>query len=151
PARDPMGSGGRRMKTASVSPPLLVEPIGETTAWVDLRSRLGAFVALTKPRITLMVLVTVAVGYWLGCRGAWRPATLWLTILGTGLVAGGASACNQVLERARDARMRRTANRPLVLGRLAAPEAAVFGTSLALMGLALLAVGANLLAAWTAL
>ena len=58
-----------------------------------------------------------------GARGRSRPIRLLLTLVGTGLVAGGASAWNMILERDRDARMRRTANRPLPSGRLALAEA----------------------------
>ena len=70
-----------------------------------------------------MVLVTVGVGFLLGARGSAHPATLSLTLLGTALVAGGASTLNQWMERARDARMRRTANRALPSGRVTAVEA----------------------------
>ena len=113
-------------------------------------SKLAAYVSLTKPRIVVMVLVTVAVGFLLGARGSAHPATLCLTLLGTGLVAGAASALNQWMERARDARMRRTANRALPRGRVTALEAAVLGTGLGLLGTLLLLWGANELAATVA-
>jgi protoheme IX farnesyltransferase len=106
--------------------------------------RFAAFVALTKPRLVLLVLLTVAVGFALAARGDLppvSPSALVLAVVGTALVAGGGSAWNQVLERGRDARMRRTSGRPLPLGRLSTAEAAGFGTALALGGLALLAVG----------
>jgi protoheme IX farnesyltransferase len=113
--------------------------------------RLAAYAALTKPRIVVMVLVTVATGFWLGARGSANPsaqlATLLATLLGTGLVAGGASAWNQLLERDRDLLMRRTSSRPLPSCRLTAAEAAAFGGVLALAGSAVLALGANRLAA----
>src|SRR4051812_5934461 len=98
-----------------------------------------------------MVLVTVATGFVLGARGATHPSTLLLTLLGTGLVAGGASAWNQYLERSRDQQMRRTAGRPLPSGRLAPVEAAAFGTALTIAGLALLVLGVNAQAAGVAL
>lgn len=120
-------------------------------AIVDASSRLAAYVALTKPRIAIMVLVTVATGFVLGARGASHPSTLLLTLLGTGLVASGASVLNQLLERSRDARMRRTANRPLPAGRVTAAEAAVFGSVLSTLGLVLLVSFANLAAAAVAL
>ena len=94
-----------------------------------------------------MVLVTVGVGFVLGARGSANPATLALTLVGTGLVAGGASALNQWMERRRDARMRRTANRALPMGRVAAVEAALFGSGLGLAGTAILLWSANWLAA----
>jgi len=117
------------------------------TAAADLRGRLSAFVALTKPRIAVMVLVTVATGFLLGARGASHPSTLLATMVGTGLVAAGASTLNQLLERVTDARMRRTARRPLPTGRVTPVEAAWFGLGLSAVGLVLLAVFANLLAA----
>jgi heme o synthase len=104
--------------------------------------------------LVLLVLVTVAVGFLLGSRaGARQPAFLSLaaTLVGTALVAGGAGALNQWLERERDARMRRTANRALPGGRLTPSEAAVFGGLLVFLGTAVLLSGANLLAAEVAL
>ena len=110
-------------------------------------NKVAAYVSLTKPRIVVMVLVTVGVGFLLGARGSAHPATLALTLLGTALVAGGASTLNQWMERACDARMRRTANRALPRGRLGAVEAASFGVGLGLAGTAILLWGANWLAA----
>ncbi len=99
---------------------------------------LSAYVSLTKPRIAVMVLLTVAVGYGLGARGQ-GALSAWLgVLLGTGLIAGGASAWNQVIERRRDARMRRTLSRPLPSGRIAPLPAAIFATLLALAGLGIL-------------
>jgi len=117
---------------------------------IDVRSRLSAFLALTKPRIAVMVLVTVATGYILGANGSSSIGRLLLTLLGTGLVAGGASVWNQVLERDRDARMRRTANRPLPTGRVTLAEAVAFGLALGLVGVAILALGVNTLSAGVA-
>jgi heme o synthase len=114
-------------------------------------SRAIAYVSLTKPRLVLMVLVTVAVGYLLGAHGRAQPGTLAMTLLGTALVAGGAGALNQVLERARDGLMRRTAGRALPSGRLSIAEAVSFGVLLAVAGTALLLLGANPLAASVAL
>jgi protoheme IX farnesyltransferase len=114
-------------------------------------SKLAAYLSLAKPRIVVMVLVTVGVGFLMGARGSAHPATLSLVLLGTGLVAGGASALNQWLERARDARMRRTAGRALPSGRVTALEAALFGIGLSLLGTALLMLGTSGLAAGIAL
>jgi protoheme IX farnesyltransferase len=109
------------------------------------------FVALTKPRIVVTVLMTVAVGFFLGARGASHPSVLTLTLLGTALVAGGASVWNQYLERARDGRMRRTAARPLPAGRVSPAEAVVFGTVITAVGLAILLAGPHPMAAGVAL
>jgi heme o synthase len=135
---------------ASLDQPLLAvtEP---DAVWPALGSRLVAYLSLTKPRLVLMVLVTVAVGYLLGARGRAQPATLAMTLLGTALVAGGAGALNQWLERTRDGLMRRTAGRALPSGRLSVGEAVSFGILLGGAGTLLLLLGANLLAALVAL
>ncbi|MDB5352393.1 MAG: protoheme farnesyltransferase [Planctomycetota bacterium] len=114
-------------------------------------SRLSGFIALTKPRIAVMVLMTVAVGFLLGARGSSLPTTFVLALLGTGLVASGASAWNQVIEKDRDAKMRRTARRPLPSGVLEPLESAVFASVLGITGVAILAFGTNTLAALVAL
>ena len=135
------------MKTAvTYAQPVLASASTEA-ALAAVGNKVAAYVSLTKPRIVVMVLVTVGVGFLLGARGSAHPATLSLTLLGTALVAGGASTLNQWMERARDARMRRTANRALPRGRLGAVEAASFGVGLGLAGTAILLWGANWLAA----
>ena len=124
------------MKTAgALATPLLAEPLphGERATTIGTTSRLSAFLTLTKPRIGVMVLFTVAVGFLVGDRHSLSSTAFWLTILGTGLVAGGASAWNQVLERDRDLRMRRTAGRPLPSGLLGTSEAATFATVLTVL------------------
>jgi protoheme IX farnesyltransferase len=100
-----------------------------------LRVRALDYLALTKPRVGLLILFTVAAGAWLGARGVPHPALMFHAILGTALVAGGASALNQVLERQSDALMPRTENRPLASGRLCPTEGWAFGLILALGGL----------------
>jgi heme o synthase len=117
----------------------------------EARGKLAAYVALTKPRITLMVLITMGTGFILGARGHNAPRTFALALLGTALVASSASALNQLFERARDRLMRRTARRPLPTGRLSPAEAGVFATILGVAGLVVLALGANLLSASVAL
>jgi heme o synthase len=136
---------------AALSTPVLANPHRSEAVWAIAGGRPAAYLALVKPRLTLLVLLTVAVGFVLGARATSEPAAFLLSLVGAGLVAGGASAWNQYLERVRDGRMRRTASRPLPGGRLTASEALVFGTGLAVMGLAILAVGANVLAAGVAL
>jgi protoheme IX farnesyltransferase len=102
------------------------------------RSRLLDYVALTKPRIAALVLFTVAAGVLLAAGGAVPLPLLVHTVLGTALVASGASALNQLLERHRDARMSRTENRPLPAGRLTPVEVLIFGLLLGLGGTAYL-------------
>lgn len=106
---------------------------------VLIRPRFADYVELTRPKIGAMALFTVAVGYALAAGRDFRMLTLLHTMLGTALVAAGASALNQWLERKSDARMRRTANRPLPSGRLHAVEALAAGALLGVVGVAYLA------------
>jgi len=115
------------------------------------RSRGSDFLALTKPRLNFLVLLTTAASYRLGVSDASSPMTLLHTLVGTGLVAGGASALNQVWERESDKLMRRTRMRPLPDARLEPAHAAIFGWTLSVAGLADLAIFVNPLAAGVAL
>lgn len=90
--------------------------------------------ALTKPRITAMVLVTAAAGYYLGAAGRPAAGPMLLAILGIGLVAAGTSGLNQVWERDVDARMERTRRRPIPAGRVTPWAGWVFCGLLALAG-----------------
>ena len=101
----------------------------------EKRSRWLDFIELTKPRIAVLVLFTVAVGGLLAYRPRLDLLQLVHALVGTALVAAGASALNQWLERHSDARMRRTENRPLPAGRLAAAEVLGFGIVLSVLGL----------------
>lgn len=105
-----------------------------------LWSRALDYLALTKPRVGVLILFTVGAGAWLAAHGTPNPSLLFHAILGTALVAGGASALNQVLERHSDALMSRTENRPLASGRLSAAEGWAFGLILAVGGLAYLSL-----------
>ncbi len=118
--------------------------VSESRPWVD-------YVALTKPRVNLLVLVTTTIGFHLGNVGRTDLALLFHTVVGTFLVASGAAAFNQVLERDVDARMRRTMARPLPGGRVSARDAALFATALSIAGILELGFGANWLAATVAL
>ena len=102
---------------------------------------------LAKSGITSMVALSAAAGMLVAADG-WLPPALWIhTLLGTALVSAGASALNQVIERAHDARMRRTAQRPIPSGRLHPDVGLLFGVTIAVAGMLELAFGANLLAA----
>jgi protoheme IX farnesyltransferase len=94
---------------------------------------------LTKPRIAVMALITVAAGYLLGAAGDFHALTLLNTLLGAGLVAAGGAALNHTLERRPDARMHRTARRPLPSGRVRPAVALAFGGTLFVAGVAWLA------------
>lgn len=115
------------------------------------RSRAADFVALTKPRLNVLVILTTVAAYYLGAGQDAGMAALIHTIVGTALVAGGASALNQVWERRTDKLMRRTRARPLPDMRLQPAEATSFGVILSAAGIAQLWFGANPLAAGTAL
>src|SRR5256712_8984396 len=101
----------------------------------DRRRVLADLLALAKPRVVLMILVTTAVGYYAGLTGAPDYARLLHVLVGTLLAAGGALALNQYWERDVDARMERTRARPLPDGRLAPLEALLFGSALTVLGL----------------
>ena len=103
-------------------------------------------IELVKPRITLMVLVTTAAGFWLGAPSI-EPLAFWSTLLGTALIAAGASCLNQVFEVRTDALMNRTRHRPLPAGRMERRHAAAFGVLLSVAGALLLAAAANRLTA----
>ena len=113
-----------------------------------------AYIELTKPRITWLILMSTGIGYFFGLRAAnWREfikvidyVSLLNTIIGTGLIASGTAALNQWYEREADFKMRRTARRPLPSGRISADGALAFGIALSFAGFLELWVGVNLLA-----
>jgi heme o synthase len=98
--------------------------------------------ALAKPRITALVLITTAGGYWLAPVKA-GPLVATLTIIGTILIVAGANALNMYIERDIDGRMERTKGRPLPAGRLAPRVALWFGVGLSVAAVPILAIGAN--------
>ena len=113
---------------------------------------LAAYLELAKPRITFLVALTAAFGYYLGSVGQVQEMAALLEFLaGTALVAGGAGVLNHLLERDVDRRMHRTRDRPLPAGRVGASSALSFGICLVLAGLAILLLTANLLTAFLAL
>jgi protoheme IX farnesyltransferase len=103
------------------------------------------YLELTKPRITWLILMSAAVGYFFGHHGAWNVLLVLHTILGTALIASGTAALNQWYEREADRKMRRTADRPIPSGRLSADRALAFGILLSIAGFVELAWGVNLL------
>jgi len=105
------------------------------------------FLELTKPRVSLMVLVTMFVGFYLGSEHGAGYLRLIETLIGTALAAGGTLALNQFLERHADALMARTRHRPLPDGRMQPTEALLFGVGLAAAGLLVLALTVNALSA----
>ncbi len=121
------------------------------TAIIPALSRPAAYLALTKPDVSFLVVVTTAAGFYLGSRGPLDLLHLAHTVFGTTLVAAGTSALNHYFERASDARMRRTAARPLPSGALQPAEALRFGAGLVAAGTIYLALAAGALASLLAL
>ncbi len=105
------------------------------------------YIALTKPRITWLILMSTGVGYFFGASGVLHWPLLIHTLIGTGLIASGTAALNQWYERDADLLMRRTSARPLPSGKMTALNALRFGIALAVVGFAELALGVNILAA----
>jgi protoheme IX farnesyltransferase len=118
-----------------------------TSVAVARPSLAADYLELTKPRITMTVVMTAMVGYVMGARSPVNPAHLALALAGTALVAAGASALNMVLERRTDALMLRTRNRPVAAGRLRVLDAVAFAGALTVAGLAVLRFGSGPLAA----
>ncbi|MBA3303328.1 MAG: protoheme IX farnesyltransferase [Acidimicrobiia bacterium] len=112
-----------------------------------MRSRLRGYVALTKPRIVELLLVTTVPTMVVAERGLPPLALVFWTVLGGALAAGGANAINMVIDRDIDAVMHRTQGRPLVTGVLSPPEALAFALGLEAAAFALLAGFVNLLSA----
>ncbi len=100
------------------------------------RQRVADYVELTKPRLSALVLVTTAAGFWLGLRAPFEIGRGVCVLLGTAMVVAGANALNQWSEREFDALMERTKHRPLPAGRLSPDAAFRFGFVLSGAGLA---------------
>lgn len=115
------------------------------------KDQIKSYFELTKPRIIHLVLVTTALGYYLGDGKISLSLTLLWTLLGTTLCCAGSAALNQYLERDFDALMKRTANRPLPSKAIPPQNALAFGVILVLMGTASLVLTVNLLTGFMAI
>ncbi len=111
------------------------------------RARIADFAELIKARLTLLVLLTTFVGFYLGSAGSLHWAGLFHALAGTALLASGAAALNQLWERHHDARMDRTRARPLPAGRIEPATAFAFGVVCSVAGLAWLAIASTPLSA----
>jgi protoheme IX farnesyltransferase len=109
------------------------------------KTRFAVFSDLIKARLTFLVLLTTLVGFYVGYPGALDLMRLFHTMLGTALLAGGAAALNQWLERDYDAMMRRTEDRPLPSGRMQPGTVLILGGAMGGIGLIYLALAVNLL------
>jgi heme o synthase len=126
-----------------LAPQALAERIGT--------GRFADYLELTKPRVTTLVVITAAVGFFVGARGVLDLPLFLNAIVGTALVAAGTSAFNQYLERDADARMLRTRGRPLPAGRLDPLPAFLFALAMSAAGILHLAISVNLLTGGLAL
>lgn len=110
----------------------------------DEKSWFAVYADLTKARLTFLVVLTTLVGFYIGFEGPVNYALMFHAVMGTAMVASGAAALNQLLEREHDAKMRRTCNRPLPSGRLQPSTVMVFGGVCSCAGLIYLALAVNL-------
>jgi heme o synthase len=130
----------------TAAPPLLQANDPAVTSGVP--SLLSSIITLLKPRITMMVLVSVWVGFMLGTTGGvWDWATMLSALMGAALSCMGASVLNQVYERDTDALMKRTEDRPMPTGRISVRPALVLGLVLSLVGVLMLGLMTTWLAA----
>ena len=132
---------------ADVAPVDAFDSADSQAAIAHAPTRSADFLALTKPRLNLLVLMTTLGGLYLAAPHDIPLVLLAHTLIGTALVAGGASALNQVWERDTDSLMRRTRRRPLPGGRLGLAEGAWFGIALSVVGLVELALKVNVISA----
>jgi len=117
------------------------------TAELTLASRANAYVVLTKPDVSFLVLITTAAGYYMGARGPVNWLHLIHTVFGTMLIAAGTAALNHYVERDSDRLMRRTASRPLPSGVLKPRQALAYGIALSVGGAVYLYFASGALAA----
>jgi protoheme IX farnesyltransferase len=125
----------------AVAEPELIGPL-------SLRERAAAYAELTKPRITFLIVLTAAAGFCLAAPvGAFNYIAFIHGMIGIALLSSGIATLNQYMERHLDARMRRTAMRPLPTGKLTPTQALIFGTGLTLVAEAYMALLVNPLTA----
>ncbi len=133
----------RKEYTYSVGFRTAQELHGPSAPRLQISSKVKAYIELTKPRITWLIVMSTAVGFYFGHSGRW---SFWATLhvlIGTALIASGTAALNQWYEREADRHMRRTQMRPLPSGRLTPPQALWFGIALSVAGGLELGFGVN--------
>ena len=133
------------MESATTKAPNLVAPSGVSAR--TLLAHVRDYVALTKPRIISLLLVTTVATMVVAAPDGLALSTVLWTMLGGYLAAGGAGAINHYLDRERDARMARTRARPLVAGRIEPIHGLLFGVALGVLAFVQLALTVNLLSA----
>lgn len=117
------------------------------SAWIKARRICADYIALSKPRIVVLLLVTALGGMMLAAQSIPAISIMVLVLVGGGLAAGGAGALNQLMERDLDGRMKRTRHRPMPSKRIKPWQALVFGITLNVVSFGLLAIWVNLLSA----
>jgi protoheme IX farnesyltransferase len=135
------------MSTKTAALPIHSPTARDAVASTTAKTRVAAYLELTKPRITFLIVLTSAAGFALGSRGGVNYRLLAHALTGIALLSSGIATLNQFIERDLDGLMRRTADRPLPGGRLFPFEALWFGVSLTLMAEAYLALFVNVLTA----
>lgn len=123
------------MRTTTATIPNNSESIKHTSRVSSFVNRVGSYIELTKPRMVLMILITTAVGFYLGMQGSVNWMLFLHTIIGSGLTAGGVLGLNQYMERDVDALMPRTQHRPLPTGKILEMEALIFCVFLTIGGM----------------
>lgn len=113
--------------------------------FTSVGKQIADLLALTKPRLVLMVLISTLAGFYLGSFGKFDWIRLLNTLIGTALAAGGTIALNQYIERDLDGKMRRTRLRPLPDGRLQPHRALIFGVAISVGGVLFLLLAVNAL------
>ena len=121
------------------------------TAAVSSFDKPWAYVVLTKPDVTFLVVITTVAGFYLASPAHLDWALLMHTLMGTTLVGAGTAALNQYVEREMDAKMRRTSARPLPTGLLQPREVLIFGIATIVAGAVWLALAVNILSCLLAL
>ena len=111
------------------------------------KSKFSAFIELTKPKITILILVSTALGYYLAENGMMNYLNFFYTILGTAILSGGAGTINHCIERDLDMLMDRTKSRPIPTGLISIKNALNFGLAQSIIGFAILWVFVNQLTA----
>ena len=107
----------------------------------------AAFIELTKPRITFLILVSTSLGYYLANTGQFDLFNFLITIIGTTMLAGGAGAINHYIEKDLDMLMERTKSRPIPAGLISSQTALYFGIIQSVLGFGLLLAFVNMLTA----
>jgi protoheme IX farnesyltransferase len=124
----------------------IIEP-GQTEVRSSRSGLISDLVELVKARLTLLVLLTTAVGFYLGADNPINYAALLHAVFGTAAAAAGAAALNQWWEHNLDALMHRTRSRPVPAGRMRPRDAVILGSGLSIFGVVYLAVVCNALSA----